>query len=203
MGTLIGCCIFGLCLVLLGIWFLKLNKRGFAIFQFIAGGLFSIAGIAAIALSAKQPKSEQYTFSQFKSDYKKAVKICGIPYTLEQDVRQGSIFFLTDATVLYITENKYKKIDGFNVSISGSKTDGFFDDSNYALAVVCAVEELKTPNEAADFINAVLDLPLDKYITGKSGFKYSHGLQDENSIGFNISKKFMTFEEAVKQVNQK
>lgn len=159
-----------------------------------------IAGVVAIILSANQLKSEHYTFSKFQSDYKKASKICTVPYTLENDVRQN-IYFLTDTTILYITENKVHEITGFNVSISGDKTDGFFDDSNYALAVVCAVEELKTPNEAADFINTVLDLPLDKYITGKSGFKYSHGLQDENSIGFNISKKFMTFEEAVKQAN--
>lgn len=108
----------------------------------------------------------------------------------------------TDTTVLYITENKIHEITGFNVSISGNKTDGFFDDSNYALAVVCAVEDLKTPNEAADFINSVLDLPLDKYITGKSGFKYSHGLQTESTIGFNISKTFMTWDEAVKKANQ-
>jgi hypothetical protein len=201
MGALIGTCVFGLVLFLTGFLFLKLQKKGVAIFEFIAGGLFLVAGVLAIILSANQAKSEHYKFSQFKSDYKRAAKICEVPYTLENDVRQN-IYFLTNTTILYITENKIHEITGFNVSISGNKTDGFFDDSNYALAVVCAVEDLKTPNEAADFINTVLDLPLDKYITGKSGFKYSHGLQAENTIGFNISKTFMTWDGVVKKANQ-
>ena len=205
MGALIGCCIFGFFLILLGIFFLKLQKKGLAIFELIAGGLFFVAGIFAIALSARQPKSEEYTFSKFKSDYKKAAKICGVPYTLETDVRKGdasTVVFLTDTTTLYITENKYKKIDGFNVSVSGSKTGGFLDDGNYALAVVCAVEGFGSPDEAAQFINSVLDLPADTYMTGKSKYKYSHGIQDSNGIEFNISKTFMTWEEAVKKANQ-
>lgn len=206
MGALIGCCTFGLVLLLIGFWNLKLKKKGLAIFEFIAGGLFLIAGIFVIAGFVSQPKSENYTFSQFKSDYKKAAKICNIPYTLESNVRNGSgqtIVFLTDTTVLYITEDKHKKIDRINVSVSGSKTSGFFDNSNYALAVVCAIEDFDNPDDALDFLNSVLDLPTDKYITGKSNYKYSHGIQDENSIGFNISRTFMTWEEAVKKANQK
>lgn len=201
MGALIGCCIFGIFIILMGVFFLKQQKKKMAIFQFLSGGLFFILGLVAILISANQTNSQHYTYSKFKSDYKKAVKVCNVPYTLEKDLRKGAngyIAFLTDTTVLHITENKNKEIDGFNVSISGNKTDGFFDDSNYAIAVVCAIEDFDNPNDALDFINSVLDLPMDKYITGKSKYKYSHGLQDENSIGFNISKNFMTWGEAVK-----
>lgn len=203
MGTLIGCCIFGFFLILIGFLFLKSEKKGLAIFQFIAGGLFAVAGIAAIFIAVNQPKSESYTFSQFKSDYKKAAKVCNIPYTLEDDVRQETIYFLTNTTTLYIKKNKQKEIDGFYVSLSGNKTDEFFDDSNYALAVVCAIEDFDNPNDALEFINSVLNLPMNKYIEGKSKYKYSHGLQDESAIGFNISKTFMTWEESVKKANEK
>lgn len=44
---------------------------------------------------------------------------------------------------------------------------------------------------------------MNKYIEGKSKYKYSHGLQDESAIGFNISKTFMTWEESVKKANEK
>ncbi len=203
MGTLIGCCIFGFFLISIGFLFLKSEKKGLAIFQFIAGGLFAVAGIAAIFIAVNQPKSESYTFSQFKSDYKKAAKVCNIPYTLEDDVRQETIYFLTNTTTLYINKNKQKEIDGFYVSLSGNKTDEFFDDSNYALAVVCAIEDFDNPNDALEFINSVLNLPMNKYIEGKSKYKYSHGLQDESAIGFNISKTFMTWEESVKKANEK
>lgn len=212
MGALIGCCIFGSFLILLGVFFMKSQKKGIAILEFIVGGLFLVAGIVAITLSVpsqKKSKSDNYRYSQFKTDYKKATKICNIPYTLEDDVRKGEyndIIFLTDTTVLYVNnirKNKNELIDGFNVSVSGKKTNGFYDDRNYALAVVCAVEGFSNMQEASEFINSALTLPIGKCIEGKSGFKYSHGLQDENGIGFNISKTFITWEEAVKKANEK
>ena len=46
-------------------------------------------------------------------------------------------------------------------------------------------------------------LTLDKYIAGKSGYKYSHGIQSENVIGFNISKTFQTWDEIVEKANKK
>lgn len=205
MGALIGCCIFGFFLILLGVFFMKSQKKVVAILEFIVGGLFLVAGIFAIVISVpsqKQRKCENYLYSQFKTDYKKAAKICNIPYTLEKDERDG-IVFLTDTTILYVSKNKKNKIDGLNVSVSGKKTNGLYDDRNYALAVVCAVEGFSTSNEASKFIDSVLDLPLDKYIEGKSGFKYSHGLQSENVIGFNINKFFLTWEEIVDKINTK
>ncbi len=212
MGALIGCCIFGFFLILLGIFFMKSQKKSIAILEFIVGGLFLVAGILAIVLSVpsqKQRKCENYLYSQFKTDYKKAAKICNIPYTLEDDVRKGAyddIIFLTNTTVLYVNnirKNKNELIDGFNIYVSGKKTNGLYDDRNYALAVVCAVEEFSNMQEASEFINSALNLTIDKCIEGKSGFKYSHGLQDEDSIGFNISKTFITWEEAVKNANEK
>ena len=212
MGALICCCIFGFFLILLGVFFMKSQKKGIAILEFIVGGLFLVAGILAIVLSVpsqKQRKCENYLYSQFKSDYKKATKICNIPYTLEDDVRKGEyndIIFLTDTTVLYVNnirKNKNELIDGFNVSVSGKKTNGFYDDRNYALAVVCAVEGFSNMQEASEFINSALNLTIDKCIEGKSGFKYSHGLQDDKGISFNISKVFVSWEEAVKKANEK
>ena len=157
MGALIGCCIFGFFLILLGVFFMKSQKKVVAILEFIVGGLFLVAGIVAITLSVpsqKKSKSDNYRYSQFKSDYKKATKICNIPYTLEDDVRKGEyddIIFLTDNTVLYVNnirKNKNELIDGFNVSVSGKKTNGFYDDRNYALAVVCALEGFSNIQEA-------------------------------------------------------
>ncbi|WP_147613929.1 hypothetical protein [Treponema pectinovorum] len=210
MGSLIACCVFGIFIILLGLFFMKSQKKDVAIITFIGGGLFLVAGIVAITLSIpsqKKSKSDNYRYSQFKSDYKRATKICNIPYTLENDVRKGEyndIIFLTDTTVLYVNnirKNKNELIDSFNVSVSGKKTNGFYDDSNYALAVVCAVEGFSSIQEASEFINAALNLPIGKYIEGKSGFKYSHGLQDDNGIGFNISKVFMTWDEVIEKIN--
>lgn len=202
MGALIGCCIFGLALLSLGFLFLKQQKKGCAVIEFIAGGLFLVGGIFAITLYANEPKSEHYTFSMFKSDYKKAAKVCKIPYTLEDDVRQGAkdtIYFPSDCTTLYITQNKDKEISSFFFILNRNKTSGYFDDTSYALAVVCAIEGFDSPDKALEFLNSVLDLPIGKYIKEKSGYKYFHGLQDENVIGFNISKTFMTSEEAIKK----
>lgn len=112
----------------------EISKKGIAILKFIVGGLFLVAGIVAITLSVpsqKKSKSDNYRYSQFKTDYKKAAKICNIPYTLEDDVRKGEyddIIFLTDNTVLYVNnirKNKNELIDGFNVSVSGKKNKRF------------------------------------------------------------------------------
>lgn len=212
MGALIGCCIFGFFLILLGVFFMKSQKKVVAILEFIVGGLFLVAGILVIVLSVpsqKQRKCENYLYSQFKTDYKKAAKICNIPYTLEDDVRKGAyddIIFLTNTTVLYVNnirKNKNELIDGFNVYVSGKKTNGLYDDRSYALALVCAVEGFSDMQKSSEFINAVLALPIGKYIEGESGFKYSHGLQDEDSIGFNISKIFTSWEEIVDKINTK
>ena len=209
MGALIGSCIFGLVLIIVGIVFLKLQRKREAIIEFIAGGFFLILGLFAIILSipkTHQLKYEHYLYSQFKIDYKQAAKICKIPYTLEKDTRKGAVenlFFLTNTTTLYINENKNKEIESFNISISGNKTEGVFDDSIYAIAIICAIEGFKEPNEAIGFINNVLNLPLDKYIAGKSGYKYSHGIQSENVIGFNISKTFQIWDEIVEKANKK
>lgn len=205
MGALIGCCVFGLVLLSLGFLFLRLQKKSGAIIEFVAGGLFLAGGIFAITVYANEPKSEHYTFSMFKSDYKKAAKVCKIPYTLEDDVRQGAkdtIYFPSDYTVLYITPNNNKEISSFSFTLFRNKTTRTFDDSNYALAVVCAVEGFDSPDKALEFLNSALDLPIGEYIKGKSGYKYFHGLQDEDSIGFNISKTFMTSEEVIKKINE-
>ena len=69
-------------------------------------------------------------------------------------------------------------------TISGNKTNGYFDDDIYAISVVCAVENMKTPKEALAFLQSVLNLPIGEYIQAKSGYYYFHFLQDERGMGY-------------------
>lgn len=211
MGALIGCCIFGIFIILIGVFFLKQQKKKMAIFQFLSGGLFLISGLVAILISANQTNSQHYTYSKFLIALGVVIVFIIVSVILKKRSRKNQLEKAETENTIYVstTDNagndKLERYDlsGFpgNVPCFLSKaleTEAQKDFLAARVNYMQAVEELKRRAEPSEYEQLIVPVQkmYDEFVLRDPVYKYLMSkllqiIDDQNGIlQSEISKEF-------------